>query len=181
MRGHLSRSAMKTSLKLSCLSVLFFVLLEATALASVCAEGVPNGSLQVQLEFLIACEPAAGPSSLGSQAKQEGNGSPRSSNLSAGPSEKKAAFGLRASGESGGGRQNAAAGGGSGTSANGAGSGGAGSGGAGSGGNAGGTGGGTATGSDTGGDHGRPASHGNNGLGNGGGDGSPNGRDDQGR
>jgi hypothetical protein len=176
---------MNTILKLCFASALFFSISQPLAHASLCGEGVPEGTLQVQLDFLIACEPASGPQSAGLQARQDGNGSTHSPGSSGGPSVA-AGFGSGISGDggqslgihgiagpvnrngggSGGGASNAAAPG------NGTGSGNGGNDGAGSGNGQG------STADDAGrGDHGKRG-QGNNGLGNGGGDGSPNGKDD---
>src|SRR5438093_6470857 len=77
---------MNTILKLSFASALFFSIFQPPAHASLCGEGVPDGNLQVQLDFLIACEPASGPRSAGPQARQDGNGSTHSPGSSGGPS-----------------------------------------------------------------------------------------------
>src|SRR4051812_49305798 len=77
---------MNTTLKLCFASALFFSISQPIAHASLCGEGVPDVNLQVQLDFLIACEPAAGPKSAGLQARQDGNGSTHSPGSSGGPS-----------------------------------------------------------------------------------------------
>src|SRR4051812_13827035 len=69
---------MNTILKLSFASVLFFGLASHQAHAGACAEGVPEGSLETQIQFLLACEPASGPSAQAPQARQEGNGASQS-------------------------------------------------------------------------------------------------------
>src|SRR4051794_22844368 len=51
---------------------LCFGLLQHLPTSSPC---VPDGNLQVQLDFLIACEPASGPKSAGLQARQDENDS----------------------------------------------------------------------------------------------------------
>src|SRR5689334_2707164 len=69
---------MNTILKLCSASALFFSISQPLAHASLCGEGVPDGTLQMQLDFLIACEPASEPQSAGLQARQDGNGSTHS-------------------------------------------------------------------------------------------------------
>jgi len=175
---------MDTILKLSLLSVLLLSAAGHSAHASACADGVPEGSLGVQIEFLIACEPALGPSFHALQARQEGNGAPESTGLAGAAAGARAAdLGFFDVGSSGQTPTLGAIGDGPAASATwdgAAGRGSAATGGAGVGGGAGGAGGGGRGGSHTGGDLGSHAkgSHGNNGLGNGGGDGSPNGKDD---
>jgi hypothetical protein len=56
---------MNTILKLCSASALFFSISQPLAHASLCGEGVPNGTLQMQLDFLIACEPHRDPNQLG--------------------------------------------------------------------------------------------------------------------
>ena len=172
---------MNTILKLCSASALFFSISQPLAHASLCGEGVPDGTLQVQLDFLIACEPASGPKSAGLQARQDGNGSTHSPGSSGARSSN--AGGSASSlgdtgGEGGGGSGNRGAGANGGGTNGGAGAGtGSGSGNSGNGGAGSGNGQGS-TADDAGrGDHGKRG-QGNNGLGNGGGDGSPNGKDD---
>src|SRR4029079_2911375 len=91
---------MNTILKLCSASALFFSTSQPLAHASLCGEGVPEGTLQMQLDFLIACEPASGPQSAGLQARQDGNGSTHSPGSSGGPSVA-GGFGVGISGDGG--------------------------------------------------------------------------------
>jgi hypothetical protein len=75
---------MNTILKLSLLSILLLSAAGHSAHASACADGVPEGTLEAQINFLLACEPASGPSTQAAQARQDGNGAAQSSSQSEG-------------------------------------------------------------------------------------------------